>query len=622
MIYAIMYMTKIYIIAFVFLTIKTQKLYTILFKKELTVKKILPVNLKVDVTLYPHHSLPLCIPFINENTKSWYMNNFINVFYRYEYPTVYDYTDYKNFYTGVMDVDTFTVSTALNFISEKCFKEFLNDDKYIYAWADQYYIPATQFYENEHNIHPILIYGYDADDKIYFCKCFSVTKSVYDAKIKFSDYEKAVFEAAKIKGCYNQDEFFRLFKIREDAKFDFMLNSFADEIYNYATGKGTYKDSYYYRNDLPLELENVYHYEVYNISAYGIEVTKLFYDALSGINIRCFDYRLLHMVCENKKLISDRLQYVAENCKCTDLFKNLTDEYSKIAAEYDQLRYLAMKLAFAENKDFYTLKYNDKNKDRLCGKILDLYTREKELLHKIIFELIRTQVNQSFPQYKTVNFNRENLQFSADFENSERVNSIVLCSYSKRFGGKLYIDGDIKEIGLISTKNFYVIELNKPVSVCKFVPDDRMAADLFIEVFAVCEHVLKCGYLASSTYPSESHRIDPKNLAEYDISFWCSEIEDSNPWVEVIFDRPVIVNTLLAEQFISEKRVSEATLQVYTDNEWKNITRFDGAHGKQIIKIGFPEVTSDRFRLQINKTVASENGYSMPNLMLLKIFRE
>ena len=36
-----------------------------------------------------------------------------------------------------MDVDTFTVSTALNFISEKCFKEFLNDPtKNIYHSID------------------------------------------------------------------------------------------------------------------------------------------------------------------------------------------------------------------------------------------------------------------------------------------------------------------------------------------------------------------------------------------------------------------------------------------------------------------------------------------------------
>lgn len=43
------------------------------------------------------------------------MNNFINIFYRYEHPTFYDYTDYKCFYSGIMDTDAFTFDTALQF---------------------------------------------------------------------------------------------------------------------------------------------------------------------------------------------------------------------------------------------------------------------------------------------------------------------------------------------------------------------------------------------------------------------------------------------------------------------------------------------------------------------------
>lgn len=134
------------------------------------------INDNADMTLYTHHSLPLLIPFISPKTEGWYMNNFINIFYRYEYPSFYDYTDYKCFYSGIMDIDTFTYSTALCFNTIDFFTECISSNKYIYAWVDQFYISATPFYEKKHDIHPILIYGYDLKRSVYHCKCFVYKK--------------------------------------------------------------------------------------------------------------------------------------------------------------------------------------------------------------------------------------------------------------------------------------------------------------------------------------------------------------------------------------------------------------------------------------------------------------
>ena len=65
-------------------------------------RKILPTVKKSKITLYTHHALPLQIPFITKETESWFMSCFINVFYRYEFPTFYDYTDYNVFYRDIM----------------------------------------------------------------------------------------------------------------------------------------------------------------------------------------------------------------------------------------------------------------------------------------------------------------------------------------------------------------------------------------------------------------------------------------------------------------------------------------------------------------------------------------
>ena len=109
------------------------------------------------------------------------MNNFINIFYRYEHPTFYDYTDYKCFYLGIMDTDTFTFDTALQFNTTDFFKKCICSNKYIYAWVDQFFVSATPHHNREHNIHPILVYGFDEDREVYHCKCFCVERGVYSA---------------------------------------------------------------------------------------------------------------------------------------------------------------------------------------------------------------------------------------------------------------------------------------------------------------------------------------------------------------------------------------------------------------------------------------------------------
>lgn len=585
-------------------------------------KKLLPINHKAPITLYPHHSLPLTIPCINDKTMGWYMNNFINIFYRYEYPTVYDYTDYLCFYQGIMDVDTLTISSALKLSSKESFIDFINSDQYIYVWVDQYYIAATEHYQKNHDIHPVLIYGYDLDASVYYCKCFSVTKAVYSAKVNMDEYHYALEQAAQKSDCYNQDKFFRLFKTKDNRSFDFILSNFICEFVDYASGTGKYKDSYYSKNDLQLEIDNVYHHWMNNVSAYGIEVTKLLADAFNNQNIRCFDYRLLHLVCENKQLIADRLQYICMHYCDSERFKAIVSDYATLAKEYDKIRLYAIKFSLASKGHFFGLNYSDEIKISFSSELITLYHREKELLLTVLHELYNLLISHNFQQYK-ISESQITDCGALVWCGNEYVHSIVLTSSNKHFRGTLTINDETIEINSVSSNSIYVIEVNKMVSRITYISSNDETSILEKAIYVICEYRDECKYLASSIGWAGPNHIAADNLSDYSTTLWCAAENDSEPYIELLFKDPMTADTILIEQHFMQKNLSEAIVQVFQDNEWYDLLYLTEINGKQILKCKFPQTTSTRYRLRIQKTMMDDAGLSkLPFLMLLKVYKD
>ena len=308
-------------------------------------RKILPTVKKSKITLYTHHALPLQIPFITKETESWFMSCFINVFYRYEFPTFYDYTDYNVFYRDIMYRDSLTYSTALTLNTRENFFSFIGDEKYIYAWVDQYYISATPYYQIEHNIHPILIYGYDSSESVYLCRCFTAEKSVYDANVKCDEYHEALYNAGKNNDCINDDDVFCLFHVKPEVNANFIFENFIGELTDYTYGKGCNRGFYFSKNELFYDLED------YNKNVFGIQVTEIFLNFLKNGGGRCVDYRLLHMICENKRLIAERLQYIVNTqCIISDSLFSLVEQYKQLSQRYEQARRVSIKVGIKENK--------------------------------------------------------------------------------------------------------------------------------------------------------------------------------------------------------------------------------------------------------------------------------
>ena len=51
-------------------------------------------------------------------------------------------------------------------------------------------------------------------------------------------------------------------------------------------------------------------------------------------------------------------------------------------------------------------------------------------------------------------------------------------------------------------------------------------------------------YIPSTTYPTVPPFIKADNLGEHTDNFWCSDVDDPEPFVEIRFETPTIVDTL------------------------------------------------------------------------------
>lgn len=128
--------------------------------------------------------------------------------------------------------------------------------------------------------------------------------------------------------------------------------------------------------------------EDYNKNVFGIQVTEIFLNFLKNGGGRCVDYRLLHMICENKRLIAERLQYIVNTqCIISDSLFSLVEQYKQLSQRYEQARRVSIKVGIKENKgNFLSSFLLDKEyTEELYFNLKKLYEEEYILLKKLFW---------------------------------------------------------------------------------------------------------------------------------------------------------------------------------------------------------------------------------------------
>lgn len=150
-------------------------------------RKELPINLDITYSGMIRDRNRLIAILSNDSNRVWYAENFIPLLL---YPNgnihCYDTTNFYevfNLYDQVIDIN------IINSLEIDTVKKEIDNNRYIIALIDEYYLSGCIYYKTQHKHQEILIYGYDDEKMCFFFHGSQIEKKDYGCgECNYSDF--------------------------------------------------------------------------------------------------------------------------------------------------------------------------------------------------------------------------------------------------------------------------------------------------------------------------------------------------------------------------------------------------------------------------------------------------
>ncbi len=326
-------------------------------------RKIIPM-VDPPITTYPAIANILSLKWgKDKNAEAWVMDHFIQLIARpnheHTYGDFYDHADIDNFFRiifglpglGWMRVnkDVIQYNEFTDYIERE-----IDNDYCIEACLDRYYFEFSEVYKTKHHIHSSLIYGYD-----------STKKEVYIADFfKAGKYERKIVGYDDMNSSMNNDWLINLYK---DESLEYEFNE---------TLARRYFDDYLNARDS---------FDKFTFSNKGYNQDVVFGLGYYDYLITCLeeghpnDFRMYHILCDHKKLMKYRLEYMLKlNRYDSDKLKALQENNDRLITESKILTAYYLK---------YLYKESDQKKAQLKDRIRSVKEEDENFVKEILMIL-------------------------------------------------------------------------------------------------------------------------------------------------------------------------------------------------------------------------------------------
>ena len=252
---------------------------------------------------YPHLNAALAIALVHEEAYDWFYNKFIQL-----YSTMSNRFGARG---GFVDGWTDAVKCPYikeNVISRKYIREnfrsildfiihCINYDCYVYVYLDRFYNEKSEDYQSDHHLHQMLIIGYDTDKQAFIGAEFYGGIYRFE-EVSFEGIEKGYkgYEQSSNQQRWMKSEVALFWYKPYQWEFDFemLIRSFED---------------YLYERDSTM----VFYYTFKAWERTDFKYAMAFYGTLRIlIKEENWDIRAFHVLCEHKKMMIMRLEYMKE----------------------------------------------------------------------------------------------------------------------------------------------------------------------------------------------------------------------------------------------------------------------------------------------------------------------
>lgn len=159
-------------------------------------RKELPINRDIPYSGMVRDRNRLIAILANQANMSWYAENFIPLLL---YPNgnihCYDTTNYYEIFSVYDQV--IKKKKRIN-IDKDIIKEEIDNNRYVIALVDEYYLCGSVYFQSEHRIQEILLYGYDDCHESFLFHGSQIDKQDYGcSECNYYSLEKALFCSAE-----------------------------------------------------------------------------------------------------------------------------------------------------------------------------------------------------------------------------------------------------------------------------------------------------------------------------------------------------------------------------------------------------------------------------------------
>ncbi len=248
------------------------------------------------ITSFPAIANSLSILWVNrDNVLPWISDHYIQLLIRPHHPLTrsdfYDQADIDNFITTGNHCPFIgwlrNNQTTARFTDFSGYIEYqINHGYYIDACLDNFYLSCSSFYNKEHFIHQTFIYGYDSEKRQVFVSDFYDASKYARKIVSYNDINKS------IEGI---DYHINLYKY-EDCDYKINLDLLKLTIEDYINCRDSLK-------------KFEFSYPSYNKDVlYGLDFYSYIIDVFSEEEY--IDLRPFHILCDHKKMMKIRLDYL------------------------------------------------------------------------------------------------------------------------------------------------------------------------------------------------------------------------------------------------------------------------------------------------------------------------
>lgn len=349
--------------------------------------KELPVTLDIDFTVNLMDCLPLCIISAKDDLKNWVNQNFMLPVACMKPDGILDYiiTDGVRYGANYRNPEaivrhSFVCGNILRNVKDivDLLIDRIEEDWYSILFVDRYYIRGTFAYQESHNLHEVLIYGYDKEQKLFHAITYA--RKMCLINISFEDLQngfRGIYSILKYReeGWYEYT--LMLYQcIKHTETYPFVRETFIRKFNSYRDGLFSEKE--YFENLLYMRCGRQECF--FGIKANEAVIMKMksekemFMNAVTEqekYSLFKF-YSVIHTFSEFHAGFLKRLKVFIAFDNTYSVNENAIEKYEAIVRECEKIRLLYLKIEILLKK---------KDDDRIITTV-DTAMRKLELVHK------------------------------------------------------------------------------------------------------------------------------------------------------------------------------------------------------------------------------------------------